>query len=85
MNSMNIKQNMTKHYPQRLLGVFAHPDDESFCACGYQDSRFEKSFCPHCGQPLPAVVHPSTKESSQESLNVQVLAERSSRSVGGRV
>ncbi|HEX6483877.1 MAG TPA: hypothetical protein VF043_33940, partial [Ktedonobacteraceae bacterium] len=55
------------------------------CACGYRDSRFEKRFCPHCGRPMPAVVHPSTKESSQDSLNFQCLAERSSRSVRGRV
>ena len=51
------------------------------CACGYGDSRFEKRFCPSCGRPMPAVVHPSTKE----SLNVQVLTERSSRSVRGLV
>jgi len=26
MHTMNMKQNMTTHQPQRLQGVFAHPD-----------------------------------------------------------
>jgi molybdenum cofactor sulfurtransferase len=25
------------------------------CACGYQDNRLDKSFCPHCGRPLQTV------------------------------
>jgi molybdenum cofactor sulfurtransferase len=25
------------------------------CACGYQDNRLDKSFCPSCGRPLPTV------------------------------
>lgn len=33
-SAMNMKQNMTKHHPKRLLGDFAHPDDEPFCAGG---------------------------------------------------
>lgn len=49
------------------------PSFTRICACGYQDSRFEKRFCPHCGRRMLAVVHPSTKESSQESLNFQGL------------
>ena len=32
------------------------------CACGYQDKRLEKSLCPHCGRPMPEVVHPFRKE-----------------------
>jgi molybdenum cofactor sulfurtransferase len=23
------------------------------CACGYQDNRLDKSFCPYCGRPMP--------------------------------
>ena len=23
------------------------------CACGYQDNRLNKGFCPHCGRPMP--------------------------------
>lgn len=23
------------------------------CACGYQDNRLDKRFCPHCGRPMP--------------------------------
>ena len=67
------------------LAPLVEPSFTRVCACGYRDSRFEKSFCPHCVRRMPAVVHPSTKESSQESLKVQGLAERSSRSVRGRV
>ena len=25
------------------------------CACGYQDNRLDKSFCPYCGRPLQTV------------------------------
>ena len=26
------------------------------CACGYQDNRLDKRFCPYCGRPLPTVL-----------------------------
>jgi molybdenum cofactor sulfurtransferase len=44
--------------------ILAPPPKHFFtrvCACGYQDNRLEKRFCPHCGRSIPAVVQPSTK------------------------
>jgi len=39
--------------------VIAPPGKKRFvtrvCACGYQDNRLDKRFCPSCGRPLPIV------------------------------
>ena len=43
----------------RDTNVISPPGKKHFvarvCACGYQDDRLDKSFCPYCGRPLPTV------------------------------